>query len=347
MVLGESSTTGKTTSAKLAERMIKLVCDKCAMKFPRVASNFTDVGLNRFLLSTENGTAWLFRDEADGFFKKVLSRAENSGIAESLTDLFTNDVVYKRMTAHNFARDLPDENRVCLNVLFMGTPSALYSTMRKEQFESGFLHRFLYCDLGRSAQAPAAMFANEGGVIHDGVTQEFYNTALHLAEIVRWWQKQAIVTNLESGRAQIRFSEPATELFNSVFERVHQGIIPSLSHENSAFERFKMQAIKIAGILTAAECERFISAQTASYALKYAYGYHQALLRVFDRIGMTRFQLDCEDVFAYIKTHDKISEVELRRHFASFKPSDWEAILSTLKDCGRIVRGLGKIIRAC
>jgi hypothetical protein len=345
MVLGESSTTGKTTSAKLAERMIKLICDKALMPYPRIASNFTAAGLNKSLLECEKGVAFVLKDEADGFFRQVLSRANLQGVAEELTDLYTSDMVYKRATAAPALKHLPNEMRVCLNVLFLGTPFALYSSLNKSQFETGFLHRFCYADLPNPEVDSSTMFRDTGhAVIKDGtMTKVFWDFAAETATSLDWWQKQRMGSALESGRAPIRLSREAMDAANEVTRIVWADIEQSERHKFSAFERFKMNSLKIAGLLCAMDKETFVSRDTMMCALKYAHGYYRTLLSVYTKVGMTRWEMECTLVYEHVAKHpDGVLDSALRQRFGRMHRSYYADVLKTLTDQDRLVRGIDR-----
>jgi hypothetical protein len=106
-----------------------------------------------------------------------------------------------------------------------------------------------------------------------------------------------------------------------------------------------MQALKIAGLLAAWEKSVCVTEKTALYALKYAYGYHNALLRIYDRVGMSAYQLSCEELYDVIASQDGIAEVDLRRRFAMHPKAAFNGMIEQLRSQGRIKRGLDKVLR--
>jgi len=287
MILGSTSTTGKTTSVATMDKLVRMTFDKAVDVYPRISADFTPEGLNKLLMRIPNGIAWMVRDEADGFFNRVLGASYMKGTVEALTNYYLDDVIRRTARSTTSKRDMEkDKNQVSLNCLFMGTPDALLSTLRRSQFDTGFLHRFLFA-FGEAPSTDLMFTEIEDMVPLEAMkaTEQFNKLTDKMAALKMQWREARTYSSFEvtDGKVPIRMTPKAQEVCNEVALELHRSLDEQYTH--AAFERFKLNVIKISGILAAASGEVMIDERIARYGLKYAYGYYRTIIDVYETIS--------------------------------------------------------------
>lgn len=165
MLLGESSTTYKTSSMRKMREIVKAVEVFNGVRDGVVGmKNFTAESFPRWMASNAGRMIFSYEDEADGFIGQAQNKTYLRGVLPMLTDIYTsNSVEASRMQQDKARREdiatraandeqlteaereeLKDSHVALLNCLWGGTPSAVLDSMSKSMFDSGFLPRFSF-----------------------------------------------------------------------------------------------------------------------------------------------------------------------------------------------------------
>jgi hypothetical protein len=129
LFIGKSTITHKTTSAKIAL--------SCLPNQQMLPAEFTPESLLEILEAKPQGL--IYRDEMGGFLEANKKREYNAGMNDLLMTLYGCPESYSRkLRTKEFLVKEP-----CFNILGLTTPSRFKSTVRLEDFTSGYLLRFL------------------------------------------------------------------------------------------------------------------------------------------------------------------------------------------------------------
>lgn len=143
MVLGSTTRSRKSTARRLMLKTIRALQDEEVFNYD-LGSQFTSEGLDNALLDRQFRSGLLHRDEIQSFMKEIDSKAYLSGIKGHLTELYDGEVSGKlRATGDNKRK--PATN-VSLILFTMGIQKQLAEYLTIEDFQSGFLTRFIYVE---------------------------------------------------------------------------------------------------------------------------------------------------------------------------------------------------------
>lgn len=147
MVLGETTRSRKSTTRGQMLSFIRALSDDDEFNYD-LGSDFTPEALDNALLDRPHRSGIVHRDEVQGFFKELDSKAYMAGAKGKLTELYDGHVSGKlRATGDNKRRpSVP----VSLVLFVMGIRDHVADYLTQEDFQSGFLTRFIYVE----AEAP-------------------------------------------------------------------------------------------------------------------------------------------------------------------------------------------------
>lgn len=142
MVLGGTTLSRKSTAKGF---MLKCVEALEAENYNYdLGSKFTAEGLDEALRLGANRSALLHIDEIQGFMKTVDSKAYMAGIKAELTEVYDGKVTGK-LRASGEDKDRKRKGaRVALSLFAMGIKEQLADYLTEEDFQSGFLTRFIW-----------------------------------------------------------------------------------------------------------------------------------------------------------------------------------------------------------
>lgn len=130
ILIGRSGIDRKSSAIDLALRVLP-------DDYVTLPSDFTPEGLQESLGKQSQGLIW--REEISGFLESLKKKDYMSGTPDLLCHLFDCPTRYGR-TLRKASFDLHD---VCFNIMATTTPSRFNETVRLQDFNSGFLSRFL------------------------------------------------------------------------------------------------------------------------------------------------------------------------------------------------------------
>lgn len=149
MVLGSTTLSRKSTTKSLMMQCIEAL--ETEDYNYDLGSKFTAEGLDEALRMGANRSALLHVDEIQGFMKTVDTKAYMAGIKAELTEVYDGKVTGK-LRASGEEKDKKRKGaKVALNLFTMGIKDQLADYLSIEDFQSGFLTRFVYVN-GTAAQ---------------------------------------------------------------------------------------------------------------------------------------------------------------------------------------------------
>lgn len=148
MVLGSTTLSRKSTTKSLMMKCIEAL--ETEEYNYDLGSKFTAEGLDEALRAGANRSALLHMDEIQGFMKTVDTKAYMAGIKPELTEVYDGKVTGKLRASGEDKDKKRKGARVALNLFTMGIKDQLADYLTIEDFQSGFLTRFIYVN----AEAP-------------------------------------------------------------------------------------------------------------------------------------------------------------------------------------------------
>ena len=140
LVMGKTTRARKSTSRSLMMKIIDGV-QTDNYKYDE-GSDFTGEGLANALLEKPRQSSLIHRDEVQGMFKEISTKSYMAGLSDMLTELYDGVVRgKKRATGGVTNSDKVETNFV---LFLMGIVSKITSVLTLEDFQSGFLARFIH-----------------------------------------------------------------------------------------------------------------------------------------------------------------------------------------------------------
>lgn len=137
LVLGKTTRSRKSTSRRIMLSIIKGLSDP-EHQYDE-GSDFTPEALNSVLAEKPRRSSLVHRDEVQGMFKEIASKNYMSAVNDTLTDLYDGET--RKVLRKGGSSDSAETNFV---LFLMGIVGKVTSQLRLDDFESGFLARFIH-----------------------------------------------------------------------------------------------------------------------------------------------------------------------------------------------------------
>lgn len=141
MVLGSTTRSRKSTTKDMMMRFIEALGDEENYRYD-LGSDFTAEALDNALLDRPNRSALLNRDEFQGLLAEMRSKAYMSGMSQKMTDIYGGKVSGKLRATGEQKRRASVNTSLVLYV--MGIKDQVAEVLSEDDFQSGFLTRFIY-----------------------------------------------------------------------------------------------------------------------------------------------------------------------------------------------------------
>jgi hypothetical protein len=142
MVLGSTTLSRKSTTKNLMLSMVEALENE-AYRY-ELGSKFTAEGLDEALRTNANRSGLLHRDEIQAFMKEADAKPYLQGVKGELTELYDGKVSGKLRATGEKQDQQRKGARVALVLFAMGIEEQLASYLTLEDFQSGFLTRFVF-----------------------------------------------------------------------------------------------------------------------------------------------------------------------------------------------------------
>ncbi len=141
MVLGSTTRSRKSTTRDMMLKFIEALSDEENYKYD-LGSDFTSEALDNALLDRPNRSSILHRDEFQGLLAEMSSKAYMAGMAQKMTDIYGGKVSGKLRATGDTKRRA--SVNTALTFYAMGIKKQVAGILSEEDFQSGFLTRFIY-----------------------------------------------------------------------------------------------------------------------------------------------------------------------------------------------------------
>lgn len=289
MVMGKTTRSRKSTSRGL---MLKLLDGIQTSKFRYdEGSDFTGEGLTNALLEKPKRSSLIHRDEVQGLFKEIGSKNYMSGLNDKLTELYDGWVGGKKRATGG--SDVQNTDRVETNfVLFMmGIVTKITDVLTLEDFQSGFLARFIHVIGEPPAKTRETEWLDQAPineVVHgDPLYLQLCNELM--SKRTEWGNKVQDFTTVS-----IRFEDDAWKRWNDANWDMQQAIIEHERAEilEAALDRMSKSAMKAACLIAMAEGRDKVNMDDVLVSLRYAQDWAVDMVRTSEMVSDSFWKKD-------------------------------------------------------
>lgn len=342
MVLGLTTRSYKTTAAKL---MLHVLDYMQTMIHPSrehpylLASDPTPQALTQSLALRGETSSIFHVDEAHGMIsaEKGGGNGYMSGMIRLLTQLHDGVVpAVDRVT-----RDSTPATRTHVTMNLLGVPGKMVQTLHQDDFASGFLARFIFV-LGTPAPDDRdSMYLKQGSPFnrrdHDPIMDEL---AFDLANVVGLWRDKAEA--YDDGRVPIVVEHSAWERWNrlnyELSELSKQAEAPEAALPTA--RRTALTALRLACLFAMHEGQVVVGMKHLLKAATYAEQWYATMLQMISMVHQNDWARQVSELVGYVTASGRISYNLAYRHFANYKPREFEDLVNSALATGRLRRTL-------
>lgn len=342
MVLGSTTLSRKSTAKSYMLKCIEEL-ESEAFNYD-LGSKFTAEGLDEALRSNANRSALLHIDEIQGLMKQLDTKAYLSGIKGELTEIYDGKVTGK-LRAGGEEKDKKRKGaRVALNLFTMGIRDQLADYLTEEDFQSGFLTRFIYV-----AAEPLQRTAETDYIGQQDKTERtkgdpaFISMIERLKEVREVWSDWndptgATIAVPMNEAAHQRFNQFVTDALNAAQVQSKATIL------EAATNRLNTSILKAATLLAMGdECDE-VQLPHMLAAINYCGQWFEHLVEMTKRISESNWKRRQDKLMEHIfsKGGECSWHVAYRQFNAEMKTRDFKDLVQSLEDSGQLVLLKGK-----
>lgn len=333
LVMGKTTRARKSTSRSLMLKVLEALESHGDPGYHYdEGSNFTAEGLENALLEKPDRSSLIHRDEVQGLFKEINGKNYMSGLNDMLTALYDGSVSGKKRATG----DAKNVGSVKTNfVLFlMGIVSKITDILTLEDFQSGFLARFIHV-IGEApertretewlAQAPI----NEIAMGDDGFKPMV--RAL-LQTRTKWYGRLKGFTTVG-----IRFHDDAWKRWNDAKWEMQQAILQHDRAEvlEAGTDRLALSIAKAAALIAMADGRDTVSMDHLLVALRYGEGWVRDMVKSSEMVSESYWQKDMQEVAEMVIAKGGEARWEEVYARSGKRPSEFMQIVEGLTQSGR------------
>ena len=285
LVMGKTTRARKSTSRGLMLKVIKGI--QTAMYQYDMGSDFTAEGLTASLLDKPRQSSLIHRDEVQGMFKEINTKNYMSGLNDILTALYDGEVNGKVRTGSGMQAGA----EVNFVLFLMGIVSKITDILTLEDFQSGFLSRFIHV-IGEAPKRTKESEWLDQAPMNEVMTGDpVYIEMIKDLMLTRTkWQKVAEDRHTVS----IRFEDDAWRRWNEANWDLQESV---QQHERAeileaALDRMGKSAIKASALLAMAEGRDKVNLTDVLVALKYMNGWAVDMVRSSELVSESFWKKD-------------------------------------------------------
>lgn len=325
---------GETTTRKSTAKSLFL---KAVHRFEAVTGEKVDVGSDstaeaivQVLGKRDGKTSLLHTDEVQGFFRNIYLKNYASGVLEVFTELYDGAVRVSLRATQGSGNATRAKTQFLL--LGVGIRSEVAEILTKRNFESGFLARALWSvgEPTRAAlEADAFVFRNpdESRLREDEVFDE-----LTEALIDRWTDIDEPVMMVADTATTRRMNSWVRDLRQMASQMGGEHTLVAVS------QRLSESVMKAAALLALHEGSDTVTIRHALFALRQAELWVKDMLLMLQEVSSSEFERRLAEVEHYIASgkNEGRTDTECRKHFAKYRPQEYDEIIRSLTGAGRI-----------
>lgn len=288
LVMGKTTRARKSTSRNLLLKVLEGV-QTSKYQYDE-GSNFTAEGLENALLEKNRRSSLIHRDEVQGLFKEINGKNYMAGLNDKLTELYDGRVGGKKRATggDNKSSDSAETNFV---LFMMGIVSKITEILTLEDFQSGFLARFIHV-IGEAPERTRESEWLDQAPINEVVQGDplYLKIVRELMEKRSAWSKKVPDFNTIA----IRFEDDAWKRWNHATWDMQQLI---QQHERAeileaALDRMSKSALKAAALLAMADGRERVNMDDVLVSLRYAQDWAIDMVRSSEMVSESFWKKD-------------------------------------------------------
>lgn len=327
LLVGVTTRTYKTTAKNLMLQVLRPIQND-TYEYD-IGSDASPEGLLTELTTHPKRSVLFHRDEAHGMLAGAGgTKSYLSGFTETLTELYDG---WARGRLRSTGRDKKVmATPINFNMFLLGVPDKLGRTLTREDFESGFMPRFIFA-IGQPDRTVSNRLeqANVDGKerADDGLL-EIQNKVLRMRA---YWERET-----EPGETiAIRFTDDAWGRFNEFIDELDR-LAEATDLPNvmaAGVSRLNKTVIKAATLLAMADKKSEVTMPYLLAAIGYAERWYSMLVSMTRIVGKSEFSGQVEDLVNYIQGKGgSVRTSAARRAFAQVEPKRWNDMLTAAID---------------
>lgn len=336
MVLGSTTLSRKSTTKSL---MLKCIESMEGENYTYdLGSKFTAEGLDEALRAGANRSALLHRDEIQGFMKEIDSKAYLAGIKGELTEIYDGKVTGKLRASGEDKDKQRKGARVALNLFTMGIRDQLADYLTLEDFQSGFLTRFIYVSAETPERTKESDYVRQADAEERAKGDPAFNSMIEkLKEARDAWEDWNDPTERTIA---VPCTEEAWERWNVFITAAldaAQGEARSNVLEAGA-SRLNTSVLKAATVLAMADMCDTVELKHMLAAINYCGQWFEHLVAMTERISESGWKRQQEKLAELLVANaGEISWKAAYRAFsAELKPKAFIELVQALEEAGRL-----------
>ena len=336
MVLGSTTLSRKSTTKHL---MLSLIEALESEDYPYdLGSKFTAEGLDEALRRGANRSALLHRDEIQAFMKEADAKPYLQGVKGELTELYDGKVSGKLRASGEKTEQQRKGARVALVLFTMGIEKQLAEYLTLEDFQSGFLTRFIYVRADAPVRTKASDYvaqadpweAKQGDPIFDAMKDRMKEAREH-------WEGWADPTEktipvLCTPEAWERWNQFITEALDAA-----QGAERSQVVEAAA-SRLSNSVLKAATLLAMWDMHDEVGLKHMLAAINYCGSWFEHMVGMANKISASSWKRRQDELTDFIDEHGgEVNWKAAYRHFkAELRSREFFDLVQALEEAGMV-----------
>ena len=337
MVLGSTTLSRKSTTKSLMMQCVEAL-EAEGYNYD-LGSKFTAEGLDEALRAGANRSALLHVDEIQGFMKTVDTKAYMAGIKAELTEVYDGKVTGK-LRASGEEKDKKRKGaKVALNLFTMGIKDQLADYLSIDDFQSGFLTRFVYVN------GTAAQRTKESDYVPQQNVQErkqgdpaFLSMIEKLKAARELWESWADPTGQT-------ISVPCTD---EAWERWNRFITDALDAAQAqskaavleaAASRLNNSVLKAATLLAMSDCCDEVELRHMLTAINYCGQWFEHLVEMTNRISESEWKRQQDKLTHFLQTKggEASWEMAYRQFNSEMRHRQFLELVQSMEEAGHLI----------
>lgn len=333
MVLGATTRSRKSTTRGQMLKFISALSDDDKYTYD-LGSDFTPEALDNALLERSNRSGLVHRDEFQGFLKEVGSKAYMAGAEGKLTEIYDGHVSGKLRATGEQKRKAAVN--VSLVLFAMGIRDQVADILTQEDFQSGFLTRFIYIEADAPPRTKESDYlaqadlteVKEGDPVFTQLLQSLEKSRQHWDNFVQYDAPTTAVPC--TPEAWARLNAFISDVLDAAEGHERHAIIDASS------QRLTLSILKAATLLAMYESCDEVELNHMLAAINYCASWFTHMVSMANRVSASAWQrrMDAVEEFLMEKGGSATWEVVYRKFKSDLKSREFLEIITALEEAG-------------
>jgi hypothetical protein len=335
MVLGETTRSRKSTTRGQMLKFIQALSDEEKYTYD-LGSDVTPEALDNALLERANRSSLVHRDEVQGWLQEMDSKAYMSGAKGKFTELFDGHVSGKLRATGDVKRKA--SVNVSLVLFTMGIRGQVADFLTQEDFQSGFLTRFVYVEADAPKRTPESDYLEQADLSEvkqgDPVFTDLVN---RLAQAREHWDSFVAVDGPThavpcSPDAWARLNRFITDILDEAEGHERHAIIEASS------QRLSLSILKAATLLAMFDCCDEVQLPHMLSAINFCSSWFLHMVSMANKISESGWQRRVDQVENHLIGQGGSARWDrcYGKFKADLKPREFMEIVQALQEAGSV-----------